>query len=354
MAVAEQAVSIDSALIEQLGKAFLDLENFKGAFGNNVQWLEIEEHFQNLETMLKKKSEELEAREKEFEVQETEMRSLIAEREAAVAAKEQDLLDQIQEVKDAAVATIAEAREKYQPTTSEPVDDVDNNETKVSSSLGDTNELTGSDEKSPRKTGENVEGTPVEVKPRAELVQFCEQMDAKGLLNFTTENRKNLSVIRDELSVALESATEPARLVLDSLEGFYPSDQTTQQGDKKDAALQGMRRSCLMCLEAMAALLARADPGADHLLNPETKQQAQAIADEWKPKLAGAGVDAANGNSLEAEAFLKLLATFRIASEFDEEELCKLVLAIARRRQAPDLCRSLGLAHKIPGWCSFN
>ena len=355
MAVAEQAASIDSTLIEELGKAFFDLENFEGAFENNVQWLEIEEHIHNLETMLKKKSEELEAREKEFEAQETEMRSLIAEKEAAVAAKEQDLLDQIQEVKDAAVAAIAEARVKYQPTTSEPVDDVDNNETKVSSSLGDTNELlTASDEKSPRKSGENVEGTPVEVKPRAELVQFCEQMDAKGLLNFSMENRKNLSAIREELSIALESATEPARLVLDSLEGFYPSDQTTQQGDKKDAALLGMRRSCLMFLEAMAALLARADPGADHLLNPETKQQAKAIADEWKPKLAGAGVDAANGNSLEAEAFLKLLSTFRIASEFDEEELCKLVLAVARRRQSPELCRSLGLTHKMPGWCSFN
>ncbi|XP_034690274.1 FRIGIDA-like protein 3 [Vitis riparia] len=352
MAVAEQVVSIDSAssLIEQLGRAFRDLEAFKGASENNVQWLEIEEHFGNLETMVKKKFEELEAREKEFDAQETEMQSLIAEREAAVAAKEQDLLDQIQEVKDAAVAAIAEARAKYQPTTSEPVDDVDNNEIKVSSSLGDTNELlTASEEKSPRKTGENVEGIPVEVKPRAELTQFCEQMDAKGLLNFTMENRKNLSAIREELSVALESAMEPARLVLDSLEGFYPSDQTTQQGDKKDAALQGMRRSCLMFLEAMAALLARADPGADHLLNPETKQQAKAIADEWKPKLAGAGIDAANGNSLEAEAFLKLLATFRIASEFDEEELCKLVLAVARRRQAPELCRSLGLTHKMPG-----
>lgn len=357
MAVAEQVFNIDSisSLIEQLGKAFLGLEAFKGASENSVQWLEIEEHFHNLEAMVKKKIEELEAREKEFEVQEVEMQSLIAEREAAVAAKEQDLLDQIQDIKDAAVAVIAEARAKYQPATSETVDDMDDNETKVSSSLGETNELlTASEEKSPHKTGENVEGKPVEVKPRAELMQFCEQMDAKGLLNFTMENRKNLSAIREELSVALESATEPAQLVLGSLEGFYPSDQITQQEDKKDAAHLGMRRSCLMFLEAMAALLAKADPGSDHLLNPETKQQAKAIADEWKPKLAGAGIDAANGNSLEAEAFLKLLATFRIALEFDEEELCKIVLAVARRRQAPELCRSLGLTHKMPGWCSLN
>ena len=145
-----------------------------------------------------------------------------------------------------------------------------------------------------------------DVKPRPELKQFCEQMDAKGLLNFAMENQKNLYAIRDELSVALEIATEPARLVLDSLEGFYPPVETTQQMDKKDAALQGMRKSCVIFMEAMAALLARIDPGADHLLNPEIKQQAKAFADEWKPKLASAGTDATNGDPLEAEAFLQL------------------------------------------------
>ncbi|KAM1166066.1 hypothetical protein ACFX2G_025845 [Malus domestica] len=77
--------------------------------------------------------------------------------------------------------------------------------------------------------------------------------------------------------------------------------------------------------------------------------QAKAIADEWKPKLANAGTDAANGISLEAEAFLQLLATFSIASEFDKDEICKFVLAVAHRRQTPELCRFLGLTHKIPG-----
>ncbi|KAL7170000.1 hypothetical protein ACSBR2_034954 [Camellia fascicularis] len=42
------------------------------------------------------------------------------------------------------------------------------------------------------------------------------------------------------------------------------------------------------------------------------------------------------------------LATFRILSEFDEDELCKLVLAVAHQRRAPELCHSLGLTHKMP------
>ncbi|XP_057964433.1 FRIGIDA-like protein 3 [Malania oleifera] len=352
MADTEQVVGNDiaSSLLEQLGKAFLELQALNCAPEEKVQWVEIEEHFCNLETTLKKKFEELEFKEKEFEDKKSETTTLLAEREAAVVTKEQDFIDRVQEIKDAAVAAIADARATYQPKSLEPFDGGDNKASKVSRSLGDTHVLpTDSKEKSPYMTDENAEGMTVGVKPRPELTQFCEHMDAKGLLKFAMENRKNLSAFRDEFSVALESATEPAHLVLGSLEGFYPPDETTQQGDKKDAALLGMRQSCVVFMEAMAALLARADPGADHLLNPETRQQAKVIADEWKPKLAGAGIDAANGNSLEAEAFLQLLATFNIASEFDEEELCKVVLAVAHRRQAPELCRSLGLAHKMAG-----
>ncbi|XP_062154925.1 FRIGIDA-like protein 3 [Alnus glutinosa] len=342
----EQAGAKDttSSLIEQLGNAFLELEACKDAYEDKVQWMEVEEHFRNLETLLKKKFEELEEKEKEFEEKEAQTHSLIADREAAVTAKEQELLDQVQELKDAAVAAILQTRANHQPTSAEPVDGGDNKDDKVSSSLGDMN---SPEEDSSHKTSDNAEGVAVEVKPRPELMQFCQQMDSKGLLTFL-ENKKFLNAIRDELSVALESATEPARLVLDSLEGFYPPDETTQPMDKRGAALRGMRKSCVMFLEAMSALLARVDPGGDHLLNPETKQQAKAIADEWKPKLANEGIDAANGNSLEAEAFLQLLATFRIASEFDEEELCKFVLAVAHRRQAPELCRTLGLTHKMP------
>ncbi|POO00778.1 Frigida-like [Trema orientale] len=345
MVETEQVVAGLSSLIEQFGKAVHELEAHNNASEDRVQWMEIEEHFRNLETTLRMKLLEFESKEKEFMEKEAETQKLLVDREAAVTAKEQDLLDRVQELKDAAVAVIAEARANHQPTVSESIDNGDNRNSKVSSSLGDKISL----DDLPHKTGENAEGVAVDFKPRPELLQFCEQMDAKGLLNFTMENLKKINVVREELSIALETASEPACLVLDSLEGFYPPDETNKPGDESLTALQGMRKSCIMFMEALAALLARADPGADHLLYPETKQQAKTIADEWKPKLACAGTDAANGISLEAEAFLQLLATFRIASEFDDEELCKLVLAVAQHRQAPELCHSLGLRHKVPG-----
>lgn len=337
------STELTSSLMEQLGKAFVELEAHKVASIDKVHWNDVEQHFRHLESSVKKKLEELEAKEKVFTERESHNRMLLAENEAAVMAKEQDMLDKVQELKDYAVAAIEEARANYKPESLEPA--------KVSSSIDNENANVDAPEgKSPRKIGESAEGKDVEINPRAELTQYCEQMDSKGLLKFLTENLKNLSdVCKEQLSVVLGSATDPARLVLNALEGFFPPDE---QGDNGDAAIYGMRRSCLLLMEALSAFLAKADSSADNFLNPENMHIAMAIAHEWKPKLAGENsqsTDAANGYSLEAEGFLRLLATFRIASEFDGEELCKHVLAVAHHRQAIELCQSLELTQKIPG-----
>ncbi|XP_077233715.1 FRIGIDA-like protein 3 [Tasmannia lanceolata] len=330
---AVMGIESTTMMIEQLGKAFSELEAHREASSDNIiQWNEIEEHLRNLESSLKEKFDELAEKEKAFEDKE----SVLAQREADIAAKEQALLDRLQELKDTAVAAIVEARKNYKAPSPEPTGGA-HIESKVSSF--------SNGEKSIDRPGEHPETMAVEVEPRPELQQLCEQMDAKGLLKFISENRKDLAAIREEIPVALKSATEPARLVLDSLEGFYPPVQTTHQGNKKDQALQGLRRSCVLLMESVAPLLV----GPDHTLSSETKQQAKAIADEWKPKLGDEDIDAKNGNSLEAQGFLQLLATFNIASEFDEDELCKLVLAVASRSQKPELYRSLGLTHKMPG-----
>ncbi|KAI3669770.1 hypothetical protein L6452_41166 [Arctium lappa] len=352
------AFNLTPSLLEQLGKALIELEAHKDGAADTVSFTEISEHFRDLEARMMKKYSELEAREKAFKQEELDGHSLLAEKEAAVAAKEQDMFDRIQVLKDAAVAVIAETRANH-PSPSFYTDDItDDAENKVSCSLDETNaSLTGPKGESSGKTGGNNGGAGEVVTFLQELTQFCEQMDSKGLLTFVMENRKNSTVICEELSHALKSSTEPGRLILDSLEGFYPpppdGTTTTQEGgdNKEDAAaLQGLRQSSINLMEALSAMLARAGLGADHLLNPEIKQQAKAIADQWRPKLAhDASIDAANGKSLEAEAFLQLLATFRIASEFNEDELCKLAFAVCERRQAPELCRSLGLAHKMPG-----
>ncbi|XP_021714398.1 FRIGIDA-like protein 3 isoform X2 [Chenopodium quinoa] len=311
------SVELSSSLLEQLEEALIELETHNAAFSTQVPWNDA--HFRNLESRTKKTFEELEAKEKDFTARESHYHMLFAEKEAEVVAKEQDLLDQVQELKDAAVAAITKARENH----------------KVSSFVDDENASIDTQErKPPHKMGGNVEGVAAKVNPCAELTQFCEQMDSIGLLKFVMENLENLSSLwKEQLSVALGIATEPACLVLDALAGFSPPKEMTQEVDLRDAALHGMRQSCLILMEALSAFLSKADCDTDSFLNPETQQQAKVIANVWKLKLAGESINAANENSLEAEGFLH----------------CKYVLAVAHHRQATELCRYLGLTQKIPG-----
>ncbi|KAK9678496.1 hypothetical protein RND81_11G215400 [Saponaria officinalis] len=342
----DSTVELTSALLDKLGTAFANLKALNIAGVNDVQWNDVEGYFRNLESEIKKKLEELEGKEKDFAERESRNNMLLAEREAAVVAKEQDLLDRVQELKDAAVAEISDARTTYDPEALEGV----TNGNKVNSSVDDENtELDTQEGESPRTLEENAEGVAIEVNPRAELIQFCEQMDSNGILNFVMENLKNSSRVCKETSVALGSATEPACLVLNALEGFFTPNETNQEGKKDDAALQGMRRSCLILMETLSTFLSNADTAVDTFLTPNTKWQAKSIANGWKPNLDGENVDATNGMSLEAEGFLRLLATFRIAFEFNADDLCKYVLAVSDHRKATELCHSLELAQKVPG-----
>lgn len=87
------------------------------------------------------------------------------------------------------------------------------------------------------------------------------------------------------------------------------------------------------------------------MLTTNIIERAKKIAFEWKSKLDNLEIDASNGNCLEAHAFLQLLATFGISAEYNEDDLCKLLPYVSRRRQTPELCRLLGLSQKMPGQC---
>lgn len=202
---------------------------------------------------------------------------------------------------------------------------------------------------------------PPEVRVRPQLKALCEIMDGDGLRKYIVDHRKDVGALRNELPSALQCAIDPSRMVLGALEGYHnlepvvannPSPQQQSGGCEKDkeSGASANRRACILLLECLAVVLADPVLGADHPVVPSNvKESAKQVADQWKSRMNLAG-DAA-GNSLDAQAFLQLLATFGIATEYNDDELCKLVTAVARRRQTPALCRSLGLSAKIPGWC---
>ncbi|MED6107714.1 hypothetical protein PIB30_016753 [Stylosanthes scabra] len=304
------ATLIDSTTskIQQLQKAFAELESYR-AVTLNLKWKELEEHFQGLEKSLKRRFHELEDQEKEFENKVVKSREMLEKREAAVFAKEQASLEKLQERRDDALFAIVNAREKHRKVSSKElaiVSGVSRGSPGVEEKPVEGASVAGEGNIGDMKWNEELMSYP-------ELVKLCKEMNAGGLHKFISDNRKNLAA-----------------------------------DVKKDANLLGLRRTCIMLMECLSAFLTNSNC-ASNLISEDIKERAKAVAEDWKPRLDALDMDASNGNSLEAHAFLQLIASFSIASEFDVEELSRLIPMVSRRRQTADLCRSLGLSEKMPG-----
>lgn len=319
-------------MIEKLKKTINELESHrKSPLPNNTRWEDIQQHFNNVENAIKEKLNEVEEKKKLFLEKQHESEKQISAREAVVAKLELASLNRIQEVKDKAISAIEEARKNCKAPDLILV----NNNTKTSTS-DDINEEVNLDNSNYHNRLSAFQ---------TQLKEFCTQMNPKGLLKLFSEHRKYLIKTIKDLPAAMKCAADPGRFVLDSLEGFYPPEPAHNPQEIESSGPQFSRRVCLTLLEVVSSLL-RED--AQYKSN-ENKEKAKAIADEWNSKLSGIDIEAANGQSLEAAAFLQLLVTFDIAEKFREDELCKLVFAITKRRQAPELCQALGLAHRMPG-----
>ncbi|KAJ6821189.1 FRIGIDA-like protein 3 [Iris pallida] len=329
--------------IQQLQQAFSELESHN-AVSLNVKWKELEEHFHGLEKSLKKKIDDLADQEKEYVSKASETQKMLENQEAFVVTKELASLERLQDKRDTVISAIFE-------NYNSPSESVTNG---VSNELTETMVVEKSDVKaatSDLEDANHAKDDDLDVNPCSQLIELCKGMDAEGLHKYISDNRKNLASIREEIPLALQSATNPFNLVLHCLKDFY-SGETLGIDGKKDANLLGLRRTCLMLMESLSLVVADAisfTSFSDNMLTPEIKDQAKMIANEWKSKIDNMDIDAGSGNSLEVHAFLQLLATFSIVSEFDQDEICKLIPAVSRRRQAADLCRSLGFLEKMPG-----
>ncbi|KAI3880949.1 hypothetical protein MKW92_017458 [Papaver armeniacum] len=222
-----------------------------------------------------------------------------------------------QEKEDAALFVIGDAVKKYKTSSVKPavVKDEDSCESGLTVEEKPPDMMVSAID--PEEVNKISHNETMDVKPRPELAKLCEEMDSEGLHKYISDNRKNLATIREEIPFALMISATLLRL-----------------------GLLGLRRTCIMLMECLAQSLA--DTGrvsSSDVINHDIKEHAKAIAEEWKPKL----------DDLDAHAFLQLLATFDIARDFDEEEILKLIPTVSRRRQTADLCRLLGLSHKMPG-----
>nr|POE61226.1 frigida-like protein 1 [Quercus suber] len=157
-------------------------------------------------------------------------------------------------------------------------------------------------------------------------------MDGKSLQLFLNERWKEHDSMRLEVGTALRLSSDPAKLVLDAMEGFYPPRLKKGDVEFDESIVQG---SCVLLLEQLLKL----SPS----IKPDVKQEAMRLAIEWRVKLR---VD--TEHSLEVLGFLQLLASYGLASAFDDDELIMYLEKVSEYEQLPGLCQILGVDNMAP------
>ncbi|BFG37067.1 hypothetical protein CerSpe_233410 [Prunus speciosa] len=156
--------------------------------------------------------------------------------------------------------------------------------------------------------------------------------DGRGLQLFMNEHLKRIDLVGSEISAVLEASLDPAKLVLEAMQGFYPSNSTADNREC-NFDLRVIRRSCILLLEALKKVSPQ--------INPPVREEAIKLAGDWKAKMTGA-----TENWLEILGFLRLVTTYEITSEYDGKELQSLVATIAEYEQATELSQALGSTEK--------
>jgi len=201
-----------------------------------------------------------------------------------------------------------------------------------------TSRVTGS---SPAISSFTKDLSSVNVRP--EIKTLCDKADGRGLRNYIMDNMKEVETLRNELSVALSKAPDAAKLVMDALEGYDFSESGSILGEKKKPPFSPNRKACILLLESLFPIFGNDDSG---VVPSDVKDSAREIAEFWRKEMKIEDVDSASG--LDVQAFLQLLASFRIAADYEKDELWGLLFVILGRKQAPELCWSLGLSSDIP------
>ncbi|CAN0897550.1 FRIGIDA-like protein 3 [Linum grandiflorum] len=161
-------------------------------------------------------------------------------------------------------------------------------------------------------------------------IRRCVITSGKDLQIFMNEHADDYDSVKYKVESALKLSSDPAKLVLDAMEGFYPP-RLKKGGVEFEEAV--VRNNCLMVLEWVTKM--------SPLIEPTVEKEAKELAFDWKNKMKS---DAEH--SLEVVAFLQLLAAFELANCF-WPELEKLLGIVAHCSQAPLLLRELDFADEM-------
>ncbi|KAI5587443.1 hypothetical protein BDE02_05G033000 [Populus trichocarpa] len=165
-------------------------------------------------------------------------------------------------------------------------------------------------------------------------LHFSVKMDGKALQILLNKRCKHDEKMKNEVSIALGLSSDPAKLVLDAMEGFHPPHLREGDVEFKEVVV---KRSCNLLLEQLTKI--------SPTIKPHVRKEATKLAFLWMIMMTVDGQ-----HNLDVLGFFNLLAAYGLASAFDSDELISRLVIIARNKQTPEFLRVLELGDKIPGF----
>ncbi|TQE04286.1 hypothetical protein C1H46_010071 [Malus baccata] len=146
--------------------------------------------------------------------------------------------------------------------------------------------------------------------------------DGRSLQFFMNEYFRRTDSVSVEVSACLQLSSDPAKLVLDAMQGFYPSGSTLENREF-DFDLSVIRRSCIHLLKEVK----RVSPK----ISDQVREEAKKLAGEWRARMTVAAE-----NWLEVLGFLWLVTAYDLTSISDREELQSLLSIAANHEKQSD------------------
>ncbi|CAH8387047.1 unnamed protein product [Eruca vesicaria subsp. sativa] len=169
---------------------------------------------------------------------------------------------------------------------------------------------------------------------RVDLVRNANVCDEKTLQLLLRGHLKKRDQLHLDVLFSVKRSSDPAKLVLDTINGLYSAHQRTAL---KNLDPKSVQRSSIFLLECLI----------DMSPKPKTQTQVQGeaikFATEWKnTSLVNAE------NPVEVLEFLHFLAAFSLAYTFDADKDQNLFDVAFLRKYGPSLCNALGVSALAP------
>ncbi|CAK8538891.1 unnamed protein product [Lathyrus sativus] len=163
------------------------------------------------------------------------------------------------------------------------------------------------------------------------LTAFCKNNDGKGLRTYIGDNFKDKGIMKDELQSAFKSASNPADMVLDAIEGVFVANAVI---DGKEPRF--IKKSFNFLFQQLRVF--------SPYVSFDVRKKAKRLFNEWKVNLMNE-----NSEPCWTLAFLQFVAVYGFLSDLNLAELAAYSATASASDDLTDLYQIIALSDRVQG-----